>query len=289
MHLRDASPRIWRLKSRELLLDHPIVMGILNVTPDSFSDGGNFFSPDAALEHAARMVEEGADIIDVGGESTRPGAVPVEAAQESDRVVPVIQEIRQRSSGVVISIDTTKASVAQEALDAGADIINDVSAMRLDPQMPVVAASSNAGVVLMHSRGDVTNMASYQNALYENVVREVLDELGSQLLLAEEAGVDRKNIALDPGIGFSKRTEHSRELLEKLDQFRTYDCPIMVGISRKRMLTDVISRGQLTLEERDAATAAFNVLALQRGAIVFRVHNVKKNRRALDEAWSELT
>jgi dihydropteroate synthase len=264
-------------------------MGILNVTPDSFSDGGNFFAPDAALEHAERMIADGADIIDVGGESTRPGAVPIEAAQESDRVVPVIQHIRQRSSDIAISIDTTKASVAKEALDAGADIVNDVSAMRLDPEMPVVAATNNAGVVLMHSRGDVTNMASYQNAVYENVVSEVLDELGSQLLLAEEAGVDRKNIALDPGIGFSKRTEHSRELIEKLDHFCTYDCPVMVGLSRKRMLTDVISRGPLTLEERDAATAAFNVLALQRGAIVFRVHNVKKNRQALDEAWSELT
>ena len=289
MLLRDGSPMIWRLKSRELLLDHPIVMGILNVTPDSFSDGGNFFSPVSALEHAEMMIADGADIIDVGGESTRPGAVPVEAAQESDRVVPVIQEIRRRSSDIAISIDTTKASVAQEALDAGADIVNDVSAMRLDPEMPVVAASSNAGVVLMHSRGDVTNMASYQNAVYGNVVREVLDELGSQLLLAEEAGVDRKNIAIDPGIGFSKRTEHSRELLEKLEQFRTYDCPIMVGLSRKRMLTDVVNRGPLTLEERDAATAAFNVLALLRGAMIFRVHNVKKNRRALDEAWSELT
>jgi dihydropteroate synthase len=289
MRLRDGSPRIWRLKSRELLLDHPIVMGILNVTPDSFSDGGNFFSPDDALGHAMKMADEGADIIDVGGESTRPGAVPVEAAQESDRVVPVIEELHRQVPDLVISIDTTKADVARAALNAGATIINDVSAMRLDPEMAVAASSMNAGVVLMHSRGDVTNMASYQHAVYKDVVRDVLDELGSQLLLAEEAGVDRKNIALDPGIGFSKRTEHSRELVEKLEQFRTYDCAIMIGLSRKRMLTDVVNRGTLTLEERDAATAAFNVLALQRGAMVFRVHNVKKNRQALDEAWSELT
>jgi dihydropteroate synthase len=289
MRLRDGSPRIWRLKSRELLLDHPIVMGILNVTPDSFSDGGNFFSPDDALGHAMKMAAEGADIIDVGGESTRPGAVPVEAAQESDRVVPVIEELHRQVPDLVISIDTTKADVARAALNAGATIINDVSAMRLDPEMAVAASSMNAGVVLMHSRGDVTNMASYQHAVYKDVVRDVLDELGSQLLLAEEAGVDRKNIALDPGIGFSKRTEHSRELVEKLEQFRTYDCAIMIGLSRKRMLTDVVNRGTLTLEERDAATAAFNVLALQRGAMVFRVHNVKKNRQALDEAWSELT
>jgi dihydropteroate synthase len=289
MRLRDGSPRIWRLKSRELLLDHPIVMGILNVTPDSFSDGGNFFSPDDALGHAVKMADEGADIIDVGGESTRPGAVPVEAAQESDRVVPVIEELHRQVPDLVISIDTTKADVARAALNAGASIINDVSAMRLDPEMAVAASSMNAGVVLMHSRGDVTNMASYQHAVYKDVVRDVLDELGSQLLLAEEAGVDRKNIALDPGIGFSKRTEHSRELVEKLEQFRTYDCAIMIGLSRKRMLTDVVNRGTLTLEERDAATAAFNVLALQRGAMVFRVHNVKKNRQALDEAWSELT
>ncbi|HEX6574533.1 MAG TPA: dihydropteroate synthase [Gemmatimonadaceae bacterium] len=264
-------------------------MGILNVTPDSFSDGGNFFSPETALSHAMRMIDEGADIIDIGGESTRPGAVPVEAAQESDRVVPVIEELHRQLPDFVISIDTTKSDVARAAIDAGASIINDVSAMRLDPEMPAVAASAGAGVVLMHSRGDVSNMASYENATYARVVHEVLDELGSQLLLAEEAGVDRKNIALDPGIGFSKRTEHSRALIDGLEAFRTYDCPIAIGLSRKRMLTDAMNRGPLTLEERDQATAFFNALALRRGARIFRVHNVGVNRRVLDEAWQNLS
>jgi len=288
MQLRDSSPRIWRLKSRDLLLDHPIVMGILNVTPDSFSDGGNFFSPESALAHASEMVDDGADIIDIGGESTRPGAVSIEAVQEADRVIPVIEELRQRFSQLVISIDTNKASVASLALDAGANIINDVTAMRLDPEMPVVAARTECGVVLMHSRGDVSNMASYENAIYREVVGEVLDELGSQLLLAEEAGVDRKSIALDPGIGFSKRTEHSLRLIHNLRRFQDYDCPIMIGVSRKRMLTDSANRGALTLAERDAATAAYNQLALRKGAMIFRVHNVKRNRLALDETWSSI-
>jgi dihydropteroate synthase len=288
MQLRDSSPRIWRLKSRDLLLDHPIVMGILNVTPDSFSDGGNFFSPESALAHASEMVDDGADIIDIGGESTRPGAVSIEAVQEADRVIPVIEELRQRFPQLVISIDTNKASVASLALDAGANIINDVTAMRLDPEMPVVAARTECGVVLMHSRGDVSNMASYENAIYREVVGEVLDELGSQLLLAEEAGVDRKSIALDPGIGFSKRTEHSLRLIHNLRRFQDYDCPIMIGVSRKRMLTDSANRGPLTLAERDAATAAYHQLALRKGAMIFRVHNVKRNRLALDETWSSI-
>lgn len=285
-----GSTRTWRAGSREIVLDHPIVMGILNVTPDSFSDGGNFFSPDSAIAQAERMIADGADVIDIGGESTRPGAIAVEAAEESDRVVPVIAELRKRWPGIVISIDTVKANVASAALQAGADIINDVSAMRLDPEMPVLAASSGAGVVLMHSRGSVNDMATYDHAKYRNVVKEVMSELNSQLLLAEEAGVDRKAVAIDPGFGFAKTSEHSVELLHELRSFSALDTPIMVGVSRKRFVREAMSRldAAWTVADHDSASAAVNVMALERGAMIFRVHNVRVNRKALDTAWSIL-
>ena len=299
-----GSIRIWRTGSRDLILDHPIVMGILNVTPDSFSDGGNFFSPADALEQAERMVSEGADIIDVGGESTRPGAIPVEAAQESNRAVPVIAEMRKRFPDLFISIDTTKADVASQALDAGADIVNDVSALRLDPAMAILAARSRCGVILMHSRGDVSNMASYEHAVYDDVVSDVLAELNSQMLLAEDAGVDRKAIVLDPGFGFSKKPHQSWELLHGLPRFTSYDVPLMVGVSRKRMLeqsvgpwlkdpdwhkrADSLGRIDLTVEEKDDATAQVNGLALELGASIFRVHNVRASRSVLDKAWEKI-
>ncbi len=288
--LATGSPRMWRAGSREIMTDHPIVMGILNITPDSFSDGGNFFSMSAALEQAERMLEDGAEIIDVGGESTRPGAVPIEAAQESGRVVPVIAEIRKRWPEAIISIDTTKAGVAEKALDAGADIINDVSAMRLDPEMAPLAGRSNAGIVLMHSRGSVDDMATYTNAQYHDVTGEVISELSSQLLLAEEAGVDRKYVVMDPGLGFSKKSEHSTLLLRDLPRFAVLDTPIMIGASRKRFVREALlnSASMLTIDDRDSATAAVNVMALERGARIFRVHNVRATRNALETAWSIL-
>jgi dihydropteroate synthase len=292
-----GSPRIWRAGSREILLDHPIVMGILNVTPDSFSDGGNFFSADSALEHAEMMIAEGADIIDIGGESTRPGAVAVRESEERRRVQPLVRTLRQVFPDVPISVDTTKASVAAEALAAGADIINDVSALRLDPGMAQLVGRESCGVVLMHSRGSVDDMATYEHATYEDVVSEVMSELGSQLLLAEEAGVDRKSVAFDPGLGFSKRSEHSIRLLRELERFAALDAPIVIGASRKRFVREAIKPvapdGSVSLPpslaDRDTATSAVNVLALERGAMIFRVHNVRVNRKALDAAWKILT
>jgi dihydropteroate synthase len=265
-------------------------MGILNVTPDSFSDGGNFFSVDSALAHVERMLEDGAEIIDVGGESTRPGAVSVEAAEECDRVVPVIGEIRRRWPNAAISIDTTKANVAERALGAGADIINDVSAMRLDPGMATLAARCHAGVVLMHSRGGVNEMATYEHAQYRDLVGEVLSEINSQLLLAEEAGVDRKNVVIDPGLGFSKKSEHSTRIIQELRRFTSLDTPVMVGASRKRFVREALMNAvsMPSLDDRDSATAAVNVLALERGAMIFRVHNVRASRNALETAWSIL-
>ncbi len=294
--------RLWRAGSRDILLDRPIVMGILNITPDSFSDGGNFFSPTDALTQAAKMVQQGADIIDVGGESTRPGAHAVSASVEIARVVPAIREIRRRWPALLISIDTVKAEVAEAALEAGADVINDVSAMRLDPAMPALAAKTRCGVVLMHSRGNVSDMASYKHADYGDVVADVIVELESQLLLAEEAGVDRSAVVFDPGFGFSKKGADSMRLLREIPRFASQDVPILVGISRKRFVSEamrgkgsgelapgVSPHADLSLAERDAATAALNVLALERGAMIFRVHDVAINRKALDAAWTILT
>jgi dihydropteroate synthase len=299
-HSRDLSAagsrRVWRAGSREIVLDHPIVMGILNVTPDSFSDGGNFFSADSALEHAERMIADGADIVDIGGESTRPGAKPVREDEERRRVRPLVRTLREAWPEIPISIDTTKASVAEEALAAGADIINDVSALRLDAAMAPLAGRSGCGLVLMHSRGSVEEMATYQHAEYHDVVKEVLEELNSQLLLAEEAGVERKAVVMDPGFGFSKKSTHSITLLRELERFSALDTPIMVGMSRKRFVRETISPRTSSLdapaipalEDRDGATAAVNVVALQRGAMLFRVHNVRVNRIALDSAWTIL-
>jgi dihydropteroate synthase len=236
------------------------------------------------------MLEDGAEIIDVGGESTRPGAIPVEAAQESDRVIPVISAIRKRWPGVILSIDTTKAGVAEYALDCGADIINDVSALRLDPAMPQLAGKTGAGVILMHSRGTVDEMATYAHAQYHDVVEEVMSELGSQLLAAEDAGVDRKNVVMDPGFGFSKKSEHSIRILHELQRFAALDAPIMVGVSRKRFVREALlnSASMPSLDDSDIASAAVNVLALERGAMIFRVHNVRATRNALETAWSIL-
>jgi len=215
-------------------------MGILNVTPDSFSDGGNFLSLDSALGHAAEMIGEGADVIDVGGESTRPGAVAVTAEEETARVAPVIGALHERWPDLIISVDTTKAEVAAAALEAGADIVNDVSAMRLDAAMPLVVARSGCGVILMHSRGGVADMATYEHAVYGDVARDVLAELGSQILAAEEAGVDRKAIAIDPGFGFSKRPDQSFELLQELYRFSAYDVPV---VATTRAMTETAMEG----------------------------------------------
>jgi dihydropteroate synthase len=260
-------------------------MGILNVTPDSFSDGGRFFSLDAAVEQAKRLRHEGADIIDVGGESTRPqGARPIDADEEGRRVLPVIRAIIELVSDVVASVDTVKAEVARAALDAGASIVNDVSAFRLDPAMGEICASAGAGVVLMHSRGTVSDMGTYAHAHYEDVVRDVLAELRARVTVAKAAGVEAKRIALDPGIGFAKRGEHSLDMLAALPELSALGYPIVVGASRKRFLGEIA--GVTVPSERVYATVGANVAALERGARIFRVHDVAANRQALDVAWA---
>lgn len=292
-----GSSRIWRVGSREVILDHPIVMGILNVTPDSFSDGGNFFSHKKAVVHAAEMIGDGADIIDVGGESTRPGATIVEDAEEIRRVVPVIAEIRQRFPDTKISIDTTKSCVALAAIEAGADIVNDVSAFRLDSKMPEVVRDSGSGVILMHSRGGIEDLASYAHARYEgDAVVTIVEELSASAGLALSEGIARDRIVLDPGFGFSKVSATSMELLSRLNELIAIGFPVLIGVSRKRFVTELMLRlddrmvGDIksaspSIEDRDVGTEALNVVALLKGAAIFRVHNVRMARRALDAVW----
>jgi dihydropteroate synthase len=263
-------------------------MGILNVTPDSFSDGGRFFSVDEAVARAETLLAEGASIIDVGGESTRPqGATPVDVAEECRRVLPVIGALRQRFPQAIVSVDTVKSEVAARALAEGAAIVNDVSALRLDPRMPEVCAAAGAGVVLMHSRGGVSDMATYAHASYgSDVMGEVLEELLPQARAAERAGVKREAIAVDPGIGFSKRSEHSIAVLAELRRMVEAGYPVLVGVSRKRFIGEIT--GVHDPVQRVYGTVGANVMALVAGARIFRVHDVASARQALDVAWAIL-
>ncbi len=253
-------------------------MGILNATPDSFSDGGRFADPARALDRALEMVAAGADLVDVGGESTRPGARPVPAEQESARILPIVKALKARLP-TPISVDTRKAEVARAALDAGADVINDVSALG-DPAMGRVVAASGAGLVLMHMRGDPQTMQ--QAASYHDVAGEVSAELGIALRRAQAAGVDSERIVLDPGIGFAKTAEHNLELLGRLDELAPLGHPILLGPSRKAFIGKLL--GDLLPEQRDVGTAAACVLGLLRGARIFRVHDPRTTREALSVA-----
>lgn len=294
-------PRRWRAGSQEISLDRPIVVGILNVTPDSFSDGGNFFSPSAAVSHVRRLIADGADIVDIGGESTRPGAVAVEPEEETRRVIPVIAAVRERWPELPISVDTNKAEVAEAALQIGATIVNDVSALRLDPMMTRVVQRSDCAVILMHSRGRLSEMATYEHATYGNdPVGGIVGELEARARYVESVGVARERIVLDPGLGFSKRSEHSRAILLGLDALVALGYPVMVGPSRKRFVNEAMAEGlaamkgtdepidaaEFSVAERDSGTVGASIVALTRGAMLFRVHDVRLHRRALDVAWS---
>jgi dihydropteroate synthase len=283
-----ASPRIWSHAKGVLALDRPIIMGILNVTPDSFSDGGQFNSVPEAVEHARQLVALGADIIDVGGESTRPqGARQISVDEELNRVVPVIRVLVEELSNTLISVDTNKSVVAMAALRAGAAIVNDVSGFRLDPRMADVCAAGKAGVVLMHSRGGVADMASYAHADYDDVVAEVRRELTERIDAAKTAGVPCDRIAIDPGVGFAKRGSHSLAVLSRLNELSALGFPVMVGVSRKRFIAELTD--EPVPANRVAGTVAANVTALERGARIFRVHDVRPNRQGLDVAWAVMT
>jgi dihydropteroate synthase len=254
----------------------PVLMGVLNVTPDSFSDGGEFFASDRAVAHAASLLDEGARIVDVGGESTRPGSDPVSPQEELKRVVPVVQRILADRPEAVVSIDTHRASTAEAALDAGARIVNDVTALS-HPKMAELVAERGSPVVLMHMRGEPKSMQ--QDPCYEHVVREVRDFLAGRAERAMRAGVDEESIVLDPGIGFGKTLEHNLALLNRLDALVELGFPVLVGASRKSFLGKI--GGSSDPKDRLFGTVATNVLAYERGVTLFRVHDVCANKEAL--------
>jgi dihydropteroate synthase len=270
----------WHTARGDVLLDQPVLVGILNVTPDSFSDGGRFGEVQSALLHAEALLNGGANIVDVGGESTRPGRtadVPVD--EELRRVLPVVEALLREHPTLMLSIDTVKASVARAAIDAGAAIVNDVSGLRLDPDMAGIVAQGRAGLILMHSRGSILEIASYTHADYTgDVVGAVLRELRQALDRAAAAGVDPDSTVVDPGFGFSKTVDQNLVLLDQLASIQSLGRPILVGPSRKRFLGSVSG---LSVEDRDRITASACALAYERGARLFRVHAVGAARESL--------
>jgi dihydropteroate synthase len=252
------------------------IMGVVNVTPDSFSDGGRYLDAQAAIEHGLELEAEGATILDVGGESTRPGADPVPEAEELRRVIPVIEGLIVRGAGARISIDTMKARVAARALEAGATLVNDVTALRGDPDMAGVVAAAGAECCLMHMLGDPRTMQD--DPRYDDVVNDIKAFLRERMAFAVQAGIAEERILLDPGIGFGKTIEHNLELLRRLADFLDLGRPVVIGTSRKSFLGRLTGR---EASERVAATVATNVLAYERGARVFRVHDVAPVHDAL--------
>ncbi len=287
----------YRIRSRNKVLDlsQPQVMGILNVTPDSFSDGGQFTAVDKALQRCKQLINEGATIIDIGGESTRPNAAPVATDEEVQRVVPVVTAIRQQlgemGQDIWLSIDTSSPTVMQAAFDAGADIWNDVRALRREGAAQL-AAELNIPVMLMHMRGEPTTMNEL--AQYDEVVSDVSRELLARIEEVTCAGVKRENLIIDPGFGFAKDYEHHRALLTQLDKLQTLGLPLMFGISRKRFLAQLLTKSGVPAvattqaSERDAIGTAAGLLALQQGASIIRTHNVAMMQQAA-ALWQQLT
>ena len=268
---------LWRTSTRTFdLTRRGLIMGVLNVTPDSFSDGGRYFDPADAVARGLEMVREGADILDIGGESTRPGAVPVEAEEELRRILPVISGLKQVCD-VPLSIDTMKARVAAPAMAAGAEIINDISGLQHDPDMARGAAETGAGLVLMHLRGTPRTMQ--QHPAYQDVTAEVREHLEAAYHQALAAGVLPECLVFDPGIGFGKTLEHNLELLRALPVFQVQGRPVLLGVSRKSFLGRIL--GNTDPAARDAPTTALTAWARQQGARILRVHAVKENAQAL--------
>lgn len=263
----------WHITGRTLPIGaRTLIMGVLNVTPDSFSDGAQFLAPYLALQRAEQMIEEGADIIDVGGESTRPGSVPVAAEEEIRRVIPVIEELSRRTT-TPISVDTTKSVVAAAALEAGAAIVNDISGLRFDPELATEAAKAGAGLVLMHSRG--THETLHRLPPVDDIMREVIDSLRNSSAVAEQHGVARQSIVIDPGIGFGKARDQNIELIAKLDRLVAAfpEFPILIGTSRKSFLGHLLN--DAPVHERLNGTLASVTASILNGAHIVRVHDVK--------------
>lgn len=272
---------------KKITYDHPVIMGILNVTDDSFYDGGKYRNLDEALRHTEKMVRDGAEIIDIGGESTRPGADPVSVEEELDRVLPVLEAIK-KNIDVVISVDTYKSAVAEEALKLGADIINDISGFTFDDNMVNVIKKYNAIAIAMHIKGKPKDMQ--KNPQYRNVKKEVFNFLKNSIRRALKAGIKRDKLIIDPGIGFGKKLTHNIEIIRNLSYFKRFELPILIGVSRKSMIGMILGDTQEMNEmvkppsERLNGTIAVNVLSYLKGANIFRVHDVKENFEALKVA-----
>lgn len=268
---------IWRTSRREFdLAQRGLIMGVVNVTPDSFSDGGHYLDTSAAVDHALRLARDGADILDIGGESTRPGAAPVSAEEELRRVLPVIKALAGRTSAA-LSIDTSKAVVARAAVEAGAEIINDVTALRGDEAMAGVAASTGSAVVLMHLRGTPQTMQIDPH--YDNAADEVTAHLRERLAAARASGIREDRLAIDPGIGFGKSVEHNLQLIAHLGVLAALGHPVLLGVSRKSFLATAADAPDLA--DREAPTIALTALGFHLGARIFRVHEPAPNLRAL--------
>jgi dihydropteroate synthase len=267
--------------SIEQRFPRPSVMGVVNVTPDSFSDGGVNLEPDKAVATARRMVEEGAAIVDIGGESTRPGASAVDVDEELSRIVPVLEQLE----GVPVSIDTSKAEVARRAIELGAELVNDVTALRGDPGLAGVVAESGAYLCLMHMQGEPRTMQA--DPRYDDVVSEVAALLEERLTFAVEAGIDEERVCLDPGIGFGKTVEHNFELIRRLDELAALGRPVLIGISRKSSLGKLLGDPEATTGSVAASVGAA-VAAYERGATILRVHDVREHVEALTAAQAAL-
>ncbi len=291
MNQIDEHAPTWQLSdTRAVTLDRPCVVCIVNATPDSFSDGGAYNDVDRAIEHVKRAIDDGADMLDIGGESTRPGAQRVSSDEQIKRVVPIIEAIRKSGIEIPISVDTTLSTVARRAIEAGADAINDVSAMTEDPEMLALASDLNCGIVLMH-RLTTSDRDSYsdqydRNPEYGDVVGAVRDHLEVQRDAAIKAGVASDRIVIDPGLGFGKSVEDNLELIRGTSQLLELGSPLMSGLSRKSFVGRIGLGRDSNPMERDAATVGLSVMHMQYGARIFRVHDVGIHRGALDAAWA---
>lgn len=264
----NFSRKTYQLGTKNFTFSEPLIMGILNVTPDSFSDGGKYNDTSKAIDHASAMIDAGADIIDIGGESTRPGADEVSLSEELKRVVPVIEGIRKNNKDIILSIDTTKSQTAQAALELGVDIINDVSGLTFDEKIAELATDNNAALVIMHIKDNPRTMQV--NPSYNDVVAEIYDHLFLQTQKAKKAGV--KNLIIDPGIGFGKTVENNFELLSRIEDLKSLGYPVLIGVSRKSFLGKTLD---LEVFERDVPTVITETISLMKGASIIRTHNVK--------------
>jgi dihydropteroate synthase len=270
----ETSEGFLRFKSKSLnLSSRTHLMGVLNVTPDSFSDGGRFFKVEEAIRRGIELAEEGVDIIDIGGESTRPGSDPVPLEEELRRVIPIIQELTKRTD-IPISIDTYKSKVAKEALDSGASMVNDISALRFDPEMKRILADYKVPVALMHIKGTPKNMQD--NPYYHNVVEEIKTYLKDSIKMAKDAGIEENKIIIDPGIGFGKTLQDNLKILKNLKEFKSLGKPLLIGVSRKSFIGKILD---LPVNERLEGSLAALVVSLMNGAHILRVHDVKESKR----------